>query len=134
MIESFITAFIIYFVVFDPIGNAPIFLVVTGAQDGARKIRTALEGSMVAIMIMLFFALCGAWILAYLNISEAALKIAGGIILFLVAPDMLAAKRHARKRTASVGNSAPDSDSASKGNRDYAGSHDRNSDHYNVVI
>ena len=98
MIESFITAFIIYFVVIDPIGNAPIFLAVTGAQDRARKMRTALEGTLVATMIMLFFALCGAWILAYLNISEAAFKIAGGIILFLVALDMLAAKRQARKR------------------------------------
>ena len=52
---------------------------------------------------MLFFALCGAWILAYLNITEAAFKIAGGIILFLVALDMLAAKRQQRKRDESTG-------------------------------
>ena len=108
MIESFITAFIIYFVVIDPIGNAPIFLAVTGAQDRARKMRTALEGTLVATMIMLFFAVCGAWILAYLNISEAAFKIAGGIILFLVALDMLAAKRQARKRAQSTGDAATD--------------------------
>ena len=109
MIESFITAFIIYFVVIDPIGNAPIFLAVTGAQDRARKMRTALEGTLVATMIMLFFALCGAWILAYLNISEAAFKIAGGIILFLVALDMLAAKRQARKRAETTGESTSES-------------------------
>ena len=108
MIESFITAFIIYFVVIDPIGNAPIFLAVTGAQDRARKMRTALEGTMVATMIMLFFAVCGAWILGYLNISEAAFKIAGGIILFLVSLDMLAAKRQARKRAESTGDSPAD--------------------------
>ena len=53
---------------------------------------------------MLFFALCGAWILGYLNITEAAFKIAGGIILFLVALDMLAAKRQQRKRAESTGN------------------------------
>ena len=136
MIESFITAFIIYFVVIDPVGNAPIFLAVTGAQDRARKMRTALEGTLVATMIMLFFALCGAWILAYLNISEAAFKIAGGIILFLVALDMLAAKRQARKLAASTGTAAPDSDttSVSDGNRDSAGSHDRDGDHDNVAI
>ena len=140
MIESFITAFIIYFVVIDPVGNAPIFLAVTGAQDRARKMRTALEGTLVATMIMLFFALCGAWILAYLNISEAAFKIAGGIILFLVALDMLAAKRQARKRAASTGTAAPDgdaasdSDSNSNSNRDSAGSHDRDGDHDNVAI
>ena len=104
MFESFVTAFIIYFVVIDPIGNAPIFLAVTEAQDRARKLRTALEGTAIATAIMLFFALCGAWILGYLNITEAAFKIAGGIILFLVALDMLAAKRQQRKRAESTGN------------------------------
>ena len=103
MLESFITAFIIYFVVIDPIGNAPIFLAVTEAQNRARKLRTAIEGTAIATAIMLFFALCGAWILAYLNITEAAFKIAGGIILFLVALDMLAAKRQKRKRAESTG-------------------------------
>ena len=124
MFESFVTAFIIYFVVIDPVGNAPIFLAVTEAQDRARKLRTALEGTAIATAIMLFFALCGAWILAYLNITEAAFKIAGGIILFLVALDMLAAKRQQRKRDESTGggntgegapeatDSATDSDSA----------------------
>ena len=103
MLESFTTAFIIYFVVIDPIGNAPIFLAVTEAQTRARKLRTAIEGTAIATAIMLFFALCGAWILGYLNISEAAFKIAGGIILFLVALDMLAAKRQQRKRDESTG-------------------------------
>ena len=108
MFESFITAFIIYFVVIDPIGNAPIFLAVTEAQERARKLRTALEGTAIATAIMLFFALCGAWILAYLNITEAAFKIAGGIILFLVALDMLAAKRQQRKRAESTGSAQSD--------------------------
>ena len=111
MFESFVTAFIIYFVVIDPIGNAPIFLAVTEAQDRARKLRTALEGTVIATAIMLFFALCGAWILGYLNITEAAFKIAGGIILFLVALDMLAAKRQERKRAESTGS---DSSTASE--------------------
>ena len=83
MFESFVTAFIIYFVVIDPIGNAPIFLAVTEAQDRARKLRTALEGTAITTAFMMFFALCGAWILGYLNITEAAFKIAGGIILCL---------------------------------------------------
>ena len=103
MLENFITAFIIYFVVIDPVGNAPIFLAVTEEQDRARKLRTAIEGTAIATGIMLFFALCGAYILAYLNITEAAFKIAGGIILFLVALDMLAAKRQQRKRDDSTG-------------------------------
>lgn len=102
MLESFITAFIIYFVVIDPIGNAPVFLAVTAHLDRSRKLRIAIEGAAIATAIMLFFALCGAWVLAYLQISEAAFKIAGGIILFLVALDMLAAKRQQRKRDEST--------------------------------
>ena len=48
MLESFITAFIVYFVVIDPVGNAPIFLAVTQHLDRAAKTRTALECSLVA--------------------------------------------------------------------------------------
>ena len=53
---------IVFFMVIDPIGNAPILLAVTEAQDRARKLRTALEGTAIATAIMMFFALCGAWI------------------------------------------------------------------------
>ena len=68
MIENFITAFIVYFVVIDPVGTAPIFLAITTHLNKRQKIRTALEGTFVAGAIMLFFALCGVWILHYLNI------------------------------------------------------------------
>ena len=47
---------------------------------------------------MLFFALCGRWVLAYLNISEAAIHIVCDNILFQVALDMLSARRRQRKR------------------------------------
>ena len=102
MLESFVTALIIYFVVMDTVGNTPIFVAVTQHQDRARKLRTALEETVVATMIMLFFALCGCWVLSYLNISEATFGIAGGIILFLVALDMLSARRQQRKREVST--------------------------------
>lgn len=104
MYESFITAFVIYFVVVDPIGNAPIFLAVTAHLDKAQKARVALEGTVVATAIMLFFALCGSWILGYLNISEAAFKIAGGLILFTVALDMLTSRRQTRKEQTTTRN------------------------------
>ena len=104
MIESFITAFIIYFVVIDPVGNAPVFLAVTTAQTRRQKFRTAIEATMFASFIMLFFALCGAWVLAYLKITQPAFKIAGGIILFLVSLDMLSARRQQRKRDESTDN------------------------------
>ena len=86
----------------DPIGNAPIFLAVTEAQDRARKLRTA-GGHRHRHRHHAVLRALRAWILGYLNISEAAFKIAGGIVLFLVALDMLTAKRQQRKRAESTG-------------------------------
>ena len=77
------------------------FLAITAHLSKRQKIRTAIEGSIVAATIMLFFALCGAWILHYLAISFSAFKIAGGIILLLVAIDMLSNRRQQRKEQGS---------------------------------
>jgi hypothetical protein len=66
-----------------------------------QKIRVAIEGSSVAAAIMLFFALCGAWILHYLAISFTAFKLAGSIILLLVSLDMLSNRRQPRKEQGS---------------------------------
>lgn len=74
MLANFITGFIVYLVVIEPIGNSPIFLTITAHLSKRQKIRTAIEGSIVAAAIMLVFALCGAWILHYLAISLALLK------------------------------------------------------------
>jgi multiple antibiotic resistance protein len=98
VIESFLTAFVIYFVVIDPVGSAPIFLSVTSHLTKGQKYKVAIEATIIASLIMIFFGMCGTWILHYLQISISAFKIAGGIILLLVALDMLSSKRHDRKR------------------------------------
>ena len=97
MIELFFKTFIFYFIVIDPIGSTPIFLVVTEHLDVKEKIKTALHGTFIATLILLFFGLLGNSILAYLNISFPAFTIAGGIILFIIALEMLFDKRHQRK-------------------------------------
>jgi multiple antibiotic resistance protein len=97
MIELFLKTFIFYFIVIDPIGSTPIFLVVTEHLDTKEKIKTALHGTFIATLILLFFGLLGNSILAYLNISFPAFTIAGGIILFIIALEMLFDKRHQRK-------------------------------------
>jgi small neutral amino acid transporter SnatA (MarC family) len=101
--RNFLTTLIVYFVVIDPIGAAAIFLALTAAQDEPAKIRTAIEATLVATLIMVFFALCGSWVLQYLKIGEPTFKIAGGIILFHAAWDMLNSKRQARKRLRLIG-------------------------------
>jgi multiple antibiotic resistance protein len=97
MIELFLKTFIFYFIVIDPIGTTPIFLVVTEHLDLKEKIKTALHGTFIATLILLFFGLLGNSILAYLKISFPAFTIAGGIILFIIALEMLFDKRQQRK-------------------------------------
>ena len=92
MIENFITAFIVYVVVIDPVGTAPIFLAIKTHLNKRQKIQTALEGSFIASAIMLSFALCSVRILHYLNILFTAPRRAGGITLLLMALDILAKK------------------------------------------
>jgi multiple antibiotic resistance protein len=97
MIELFFKTFIFYFIVIDPIGSTPIFLVVTEHLDVKEKIKTAIHGTFIATLILLFFGLLGNSILAYLKISFPAFTIAGGIILFIIALEMLFDKRHQRR-------------------------------------
>ena len=97
MIELFLKTFIFYFIVIDPIGSTPLFLVVTEHLDVKEKIKTALHGTFIAALILLFFGLLGNSVLTYLNISFPAFTIAGGIILFIISLEMLFDKRHQRK-------------------------------------
>ena len=97
MLEVFIQAFVLYFVVIDPIGNTPLFMSITQNQSEKDKIRTAVEGIIVATVVLILFSIMGQFILSYLNISLESFRIAGGIILFLIALEMLFNKRQERK-------------------------------------
>ena len=97
MTELFLKTFIFYFIVIDPIGSTPLFLVVTEHLDIKEKIKTALHGTFIATLILLFFGLLGNSVLAYLKISFPAFTIAGGIILFIISLEMLFDKRQQRK-------------------------------------
>ena len=97
MLEVFIRAFVLYFVVIDPIGNTPLFMSITQNQSGKDKIRTAFEGIVIATVVLISFSIMGQFILSYLNISLESFRIAGGIILFLIALEMLFNKRQERK-------------------------------------
>ena len=97
MTEIFLKTFIFYFIVIDPIGSTPLFLVVTEHLNVKEKIKTAMHGTFIATLILLFFGLLGNTVLAYLKISFPAFTIAGGIILFIISLEMLFDKRHQRK-------------------------------------
>ena len=97
MIEIFIQTFFLYFIVIDPLGTTPLFLIVTQDMKTKDKIKTALNATIIAAVILLFFALLGSSLLSYLNISYPAFTSAGGIILFLISMEMLFDKRQQRK-------------------------------------
>ena len=97
MLEVFIQTFFLYFIVIDPLGTTPLFLIVTQHMETKNKIKTALSATIIATIILLFFALLGSSLLSYLNISYPAFTIAGGVILFLISIEMLFDKRQQRK-------------------------------------
>ena len=98
MLEIFLQYFVLYFVVIDPIGTTPLFLVVTKGLNAKDKNKVAFEGVLIATIILLFFAFFGNYVLKYLGISFPAFTIAGGVILFLIALEMLFDIRSERKK------------------------------------
>ena len=100
MLEIFLQYFVLYFVVIDPIGTTPLFLVVTKGLNAKDKNKVAFEGVLIATIVLLFFAFFGNYVLKYLGISFPAFTIAGGVILFLIALEMLFDIRSERKKKA----------------------------------
>ena len=98
MLEIFLQYFVLYFVVIDPIGTTPLFLVVTKGLIAKDKNKVAFEGVLIATIVLLFFAFFGNYVLKYLGITFPAFTIAGGVILFLIALEMLFDIRSERKK------------------------------------
>ena len=99
MIELFISAFVTFFVVIDPPGCAPIFSSLTAGTDAAHRRAMAIRSVLVASGILLVFAVFGEDLLGALGISLDAFRVAGGIMLFLIALDMVFEKRTERRES-----------------------------------
>ena len=97
MIELFTTAFITLLVIIDPPGCAPIFASLTRGTDAAHRRRMAIRSAVVAWSILIFFAFLGQALLKTLGISLASFRLAGGIMLFIIALEMVFEKRTERR-------------------------------------
>jgi multiple antibiotic resistance protein len=95
--ELFVSAFVTFLVVIDPPGCAPIFAGLTKDATAPHRRAMAIRSVLVAAGILLFFALLGEDLLRALGISLSAFRIAGGIMLFLIAIDMVFEKRTERR-------------------------------------
>jgi multiple antibiotic resistance protein len=97
LLDLFFSAFITLFVVIDPPGCAPIYAGLTHGATRPQARGMAIRASFIAGMILLIFALFGEALLGALHIELDAFRIAGGIMLFTIALDMVFEKRTQRR-------------------------------------
>ena len=84
--------FVTLFVIMDPPGTIPIFLSLTGGRTTKVRRRVARQAALVAFFVIVAFALFGQQILDYMGITLPALQAAGGLLLLLVALELLTGK------------------------------------------
>ena len=97
MLHQFVSAFITLFVVLDPPGCAPIYAGLTAGATAAQRRTMAIRATVIAGAILLVFALFGENLLGALHIELDSFRIAGGLMLFLIALDMVFEKRTQRR-------------------------------------
>jgi multiple antibiotic resistance protein len=97
MSELFISALVTFFVVIDPPGCAPIFASLTAGAPASHRRAMALRSTVVATIILVLFGAFGEAFLGALGISLDAFRIAGGIMLFIIALEMVFEKRTERR-------------------------------------
>lgn len=97
MVDYLLNALVTLFVIVDPPGMVPIFLALTSGLSAVERATVARHATLVATVILIFSALAGQAVLNQLGISVPAFRIAGGLLLFYIAFEMVFAKRSERK-------------------------------------
>lgn len=97
MMELFVSAFVTLFVVIDPPGCAPIYAGLTKGASNVQSRSMAIRAVVISAMILLVFALVGEKLLSALGIGLDSFRIAGGILLFVIAMEMVFEKRTQRR-------------------------------------
>lgn len=100
--RAFGEAFITLVVIMDPLGSAPIFITLTAGRSVGFRRRAALQAAGAAGGLVVVFALFGRLILDYLHVSVESLTIAGGLLLLLVALQMLRGDEMTSPETANI--------------------------------
>jgi multiple antibiotic resistance protein len=99
MIELFGSALVTFLVIIDPPGCAPIFAGLTRSATPAHRRAMAIRATVIAWAILMFFGLLGRPMLHALGISLASFRIAGGVMLFMIALDMVFERRTERRES-----------------------------------
>lgn len=96
-LPALIAAFTTLFIIIDPPGLAPVFIALTTGMTDRQRRAIAVRAFVVSVVLMMVFLFSGEAVLSFIGISMDAFRIAGGILLFLTALDMLFQKRQARR-------------------------------------
>ncbi|MBP6689434.1 MAG: MarC family protein [Hyphomonadaceae bacterium] len=97
MLSLLLASFVTFFVAIDPVAMAPMFTTMTTRMTPEWRRKMAFKSIAIATGILLAFAFGGAWLLEQIHVSIDAFRIAGGLLLFLIAVDMLFEKRSERR-------------------------------------
>jgi MarC family membrane protein len=84
-----LSAVVLLFLVMDPIGNVPLFVAALSKVSAARRFRVLVRELLIALAALLLFLFIGRHVLDVLQVSEPALSVAGGVVLFLIAVRMI---------------------------------------------
>ncbi|WP_300586597.1 MarC family protein [Marivita sp.] len=103
-----ISAFVTLFVVIDPIGLTPVFIALTPGLTAQQRRAIAIRATVIAAGLLFLFAFLGEQVLGFIGISMPAFRIAGGILLFLTALDMLFERRTKRREDQADVEDVPD--------------------------
>jgi multiple antibiotic resistance protein len=92
-VETFVDFFIAFsvqlFIIVDPVAGVPVFLAITPQNSRVERRQMAVRGCTAAFAVAVFFILVGPWLVDYFGVRTAAIRICGGILLFIIAIEML---------------------------------------------
>jgi len=95
--DVLLNAFVTLLVTIDPPGLAPLFLALTGGMNRAERFQVSLRASTIGFVVLAVFAVAGAAILSMFGITLPAFRVAGGLLLFWIAFEMIFERRQERK-------------------------------------
>ena len=95
-LKTFVSAVFMLTLVMDPLGNIPMFISALKDVPADRKRAVLSRELLIALGVMLFFLLFGKYIVSFLAIDPTAMSVAGGIVLFLIALQMIFPTQHAQ--------------------------------------
>lgn len=94
MLKQIVENFVTLFVVLDPVGSIPIFLIATTGLSAPDRRRVAINATLVALAVLMVFLWCVQYVLDAMHIGVPAFRVAGGVVLFVFALQMVLAGHH----------------------------------------